>query len=116
MLWPELSLSGSPLGPHPAFGAPYDGAVGASSWGTSQTPTPIEAGSKIPPAPSPDIVALAPCANDGAAFLGDMLNQWCSLSSISLCHLSLFLCDSLYFYSLHLHNCSKFDTHLVKSN
>jgi hypothetical protein len=28
--------------------------------------------------------------------------------------MSLFLCDSLYFYSLY--NCSKFNTHLVKSN
>jgi hypothetical protein len=31
-------------------------------------------------------------------------------------HLSLVLCDSLYLYSLHLHNCSKFNTRLVKSN
>jgi hypothetical protein len=30
------------------------------------------------------------------------------------CQLSLFFCDCFYFYSLY--NCSKFNTHLVKSN
>jgi hypothetical protein len=43
-------------------------------------------------------------------------STWPNHGIKSMCHLSLFLCDSLYFHSLHLHNCSKFNTHLVKSN
>jgi hypothetical protein len=41
-------------------------------------------------------------------------STWLNHGIKSLCHLLLFVCDSLCFYSLD--NCSKFNTHTVKSN
>jgi hypothetical protein len=44
----------------------------------------------------------------------DKCSTWPNHGIKLLCHLLLFVCDSLCFYTLD--NCSKFNTHLVKSN